>query len=337
MNPLLASVLLSLVSAVCYAGAAIVQERVAATTTPGRYALLRNARWWGSVALNGAGALLHVAALALGPLTVVQPLGVLTIVLVAPMAALLVKRPVRAAAWRGILLVSAGLAVMLLLTGSPGEWSLDPRAFYAVAGTAAATVALLLGVATAGRARAAARSVALATAAGVAFGTASVGVKALTDDWIRQAPAAGAPVAALVASFAAVGMLTSQASYRGGGLAAPLATATVVNPVVAAAVGIALLEEGFRYGTAGALTALAAAAVAVYGLVVLVVRGGTQPTASGAPAGPEPAESAESVSAAEPAVHVRVTVPFPGRRKPAGTPRAEEVRPVATAAGGGRA
>lgn len=302
MNPLLASVLLALVSAVCYAGAAIVQERVASTTAPGRYALLRCAPWWGSVALNGAGALLHVAALALGPLTVVQPLGVLTIVLVAPMAALLVKRPVPAAAWRGILLVSSGLAVLLLLTGSPGDRTLDPQAFYLVAGAAAVLMALLLGGSAAGRGRPAVRSAALATASGVSFGTASVGVKALADDWVLQAPAAGAPVAALVAGFAAAGMVTSQASYRGGGLAAPLATATVVNPVVAAAAGIVLLGEGFRYGSAGATAALAAAVVAGYGLVVLVVRGGTPSTTAQPAAAPR-----------EAAVHMRVTVPAPAR------------------------
>lgn len=313
MNPLLASVLLSLLSAVCYAGAAIVQERVASTTAPGRYALLRCVPWWGSVALNGAGALLHVAALALGPLTVVQPLGVLTIVLVAPMAALLVKRPVRAAAWRGILLVSSGLAVLLLLTGSPGDRTLDPQAFYLVAGTAAVAMVLLLGGATAGRDRPAARSAALATASGVSFGAASVGVKALAGDWILQAPAAGAPVAALVTGFAAAGMFTSQASYRSGGLAAPLATATVVNPVVAAAVGIALLGEGFRYGAAGGTAALAAAVAAGYGLVMLVVRGGRRSATAPPVAAPQ-----------EAAVRMRVTVPAPARTgapTPGPTPR----------------
>lgn len=324
-----AAVLLSLVSAVCYAAAAIVQERVAATTTPGRYAVLRSRPWWGSVALNGAGALLHVAALALGPLTVVQPLGVLTIVLVAPMAALLVRRPVRAAAWRGIVLVSAGLAVMLLLTGSPGERALDPEVFYAVAGTAAAAVGLLLCGAGAARGTAALRSAALATAAGVSFGTASVGVKALTADRIVHTPAAGVPVAALVASFAAVGMATSQASYRGGGLAAPLATATVVNPVVAAAVGIALLGEGFRFGTVGAVAALAAAGVAAYGLVELVTRGAAQPaqhTAVLEPAGRQ--------AAPEP---LRVTLPSPARPRPVATePLGTAGSSPAACAGGAR-
>jgi drug/metabolite transporter (DMT)-like permease len=271
VNALLASVLLAVLSAVAYAAAAIVQERIASTTDPSRLALLRNGRWWVSVLLNGAGALLHVAALGLGPLTVVQPLGVLTIVIVAPLAALTVKRAVGAAAWRGIALVSAGLAAVLLFTGAHASRPLDTGGQYAVAGVAAAGVVLLVACATAlSRAgRAGLRSIALATAAGVAFGTASVCVKAVAEGWALTSPARAVPVLGLIAVFAVAGMATSQAAYRGGGLAAPLATATVVNPVVAGAVGVVLLEEGFRYGAPGAVAALLGAAVTGWGLFVL--------------------------------------------------------------------
>jgi hypothetical protein len=64
-------------------------------------------------------------------------------------------------------------------------------------------------------------------------------------------------------------MLLSQASYRGGGLAAPLATLTVVNPVVAAAVGITMFGETFRYGETGTVLALACGVVAAGGLILL--------------------------------------------------------------------
>jgi hypothetical protein len=64
-------------------------------------------------------------------------------------------------------------------------------------------------------------------------------------------------------------MLLSQASYRGAGLAAPLATVTVVNPVVAAAVGLTLFGETFRYGTTGTALALACGVVAAGGLILL--------------------------------------------------------------------
>ncbi|WP_367126272.1 DMT family transporter [Streptomyces phytohabitans] len=313
MNALLASVLLSLVSAVAYAAAAILQERIAATTAPSRYALLRRGRWWATVVLNGLGALLHVAALGLGPLTVVQPLGVLTIVLAAPMAALMVKRPVTSEAWRGILLVSVGLAAILLCTGAHRSRSLGEAEQFAVAAAAGALIVVLLGLAVAARGarRAGARSVALAMAAGVAFGTASVCVKAVAEGSALESAATALPVAGLIAAFAVTGLATSQASYRGGGLAAPLATSTVVNPVVAAAVGILLLDEGFRFGTAGALAALAGALVAGRGLVVLTGTGGGAITATAADAVAAPAEPVTSAQPVTPADPVATDAPVP--------------------------
>ncbi|AXK34461.1 hypothetical protein DVA86_19245 [Streptomyces armeniacus] len=328
MSALLASVLLSLVSAVAYAAAAILQERIAATTAPSRYALLRRGRWWAAVVLNGVGALLHVAALGLGPLTVVQPLGVLTIVIAAPLAAVMVKRPVTADAWRGIVLVSVGLAAILMFTGAHQSRPLTDPEQYAVAGAAVSVIVLLVGIAVAARGahRAGARSVALAMAAGVAFGTASVCVKAVAEGWALTSLTAALPVLALIALFAVTGLATSQASYRGGGLAAPLATATVVNPVVAATVGILLLEEGFRYGAPGALTALAGALLAGRGLIILtgtstaqsaaehtapVETGGTGtvviPRPAAAPSAPRAAAFADRAPVAAPGP--RMTVP----------------------------
>ncbi|GAB2813015.1 DMT family transporter [Streptomyces daliensis] len=270
MTPLLAAVLLSLVSAGCYAAAAIVQERLAATTAPSHFGLLRSAPWWAAAALQGSGALLHVAALGLGPLTVVQPLGVLTLVLAAPMAALLVRRPVTGTGWRGVLLASAGLAGILLLTGSSAARPLDTTEQLLVGGPVLAALLALTVIATsAGRRVPLIRGVSLATAAGIAYGGASVFVKTVADSWDASSLLALLPALLLTGVLAASGLAASQASYRGSGLTVPLATATVVNPVVAAAVGILLLDEGFRFGVLGELLALTAAAVATWGLVLL--------------------------------------------------------------------
>lgn len=270
MSALLAAVLLSLVSAVCYATAAIVQERIAATTPPSRYGLLRSARWWGAVALNSLGALLHVGALGLGPLTVVQPLGVLTLVLAAPLAAVLVKRPVSTAAWHGIILVSGGLAALLVLTGSTSSQALAGAEQLTLAGAVACALALLvLTATTVGRRVRLLRTVSLATAAGVAYGAASVFIKTVADSWGGTSFMAIAPVLVLIGVLAAVGLAASQSSYRGGGLATPLATTTVVNPAFAAAVGIVMLGEGFQFGTLGAVGAVVGAVVTVWGLIVL--------------------------------------------------------------------
>ena len=273
MNALLAAVLLSLLSAVCYASAAIVQERIATTTSPSRYGLLRSGRWWSAATLQGSGALLHVAALGLGPLSVVQPLGVLTLVLAAPMAALLVKRPVPAAAWRGIGLVSAGLAAILALTGSGASRSLDQGEQLELAGVVLGAIGVLTGTGAALRGRAAlVRSVALATAAGIAYGAASVFVKTVAEGWALSTASTAVPVVVLVGVLAATGLAASQASYRGGGLATPLATMTVINPVVAASVGVIMLGEGFRHGLPGTVAVVAASAVATWGLFSLAAQ-----------------------------------------------------------------
>ncbi|MDX3230506.1 DMT family transporter [Streptomyces sp. ME19-01-6] len=299
MTSLALSVLLALASAVCYAAGAILQEHVAATTPPRPYAALRRGRWWIAVVLNGTGAVLHVLALAYGPLSVVQPLGALTIVFALPMAAVFVRRPVGAAGWRGAVLATAGLAGLLSLSGSSGAKALaeDDRITVAVVTVSAIAV---LALAARWSRRPGVRSVLLAVAAGTAFGVSSVFTKNVTVEleWLKPefaGWASGLPSLAMIGLLAGAGVLLSQASYRGAGLAAPLATATVVNPVVATAIGVAALGEHFRHGTPGTLLALVAALVAGTGLVMLTVHGveASAQTADpdGAEGGPRPRET----------------------------------------------
>ncbi len=270
MSALALSVLLSFVSAVAYAGGAIVQEQVALSSSGARqYAPLRRPAWWAAVALNGLGALLHVVALAYGPLSLVQPLGALTIVFALPMAALFVGRKAGATAWRGALMATVGLAGLLALVGASGTQSLDgPQRLAAAVGTAAAVVTLMVAARAVHR-HPAVRSILLATAAGVAFGMSSVFTKTVAVDWTGGVSGGDLPSLAVIGVLATAGMLLSQASYRGAGLAAPLATLTVVNPVVAAAVGITMFGETFRYGTAGTALALSCGVVAAGGLILL--------------------------------------------------------------------
>ncbi|MFD6992176.1 DMT family transporter [Streptomyces sp. NPDC059943] len=298
MSALALSVLLSLVSAVAYAAGAILQERVAADTPARPYAPLHHGVWWAAVALNGVGALLHVVALAYGPLSLVQPLGALTIVFALPMAAVFVRRKAGAAAWRGALMATLGLAGLLALTGSAGSHSLGSGERMVVAGATVGVVALLFLIAQAVR-RPAVRSVLLAASAGVAFGIASVFTKTVAVSWTEGTFSGQVPSMLVIAGLAAAGLLLSQASYRGAGLAAPLATVTVVNPVVAAAVGLTLFGEGFRYGLTGALLALGFGVVTAGGLVLLTTERLAAQTAA---ALEEPAveEPAEQVAAPDP-------------------------------------
>ncbi|WP_231626347.1 DMT family transporter [Streptomyces apocyni] len=287
MSALALSVLLSLVSAVAYAGGAILQERVAVTSPDRPYAPLRRPVWWVAVALNGVGAVLHVAALALGPLSLVQPLGALTIVFALPMAALFVGRRAGSTAWRGAIMATVGLAGLLALTGAAGSHSLDATQRVLVAAVTFGVVAALVVAARTVHRHPVVRSVLLAGGAGVAFGIASVFTKTVAVDWSTGGILGQLPSLSVIGVLATAGLLLSQAAYRGAGLAAPLATVTVVNPAVAAAVGLTLFQESFRYGTTGTLLALGCSVVAAGGLILLTTErmGDTADTARTATTG----------------------------------------------------
>ncbi|MER5898134.1 DMT family transporter [Streptomyces sp. NPDC001876] len=316
MSSLALSVLLSLVSAVAYAAGAIVQERVAAGGNDRPYAPVRNVVWWAAVALNGVGAVLHVVALAYGPLSLVQPLGALTIVFALPMAALFVRRRAGRTAWRGAIMATVGLAGLLALTGNAGSHSLaGPEQLVLAAGTFGAVAVVT--VLAKGLHRPMARSVVLATGAGVAFGMASVFTKTVAMDWTSGSVGSGLPTLLVIAGLAASGLLLSQAAYRGAGLTAPLATVTVVNPVVAAAVGLTLFGEQFRYGITGTVLALGCGAVAAGGLVLLTTQRLTaERTGDRHPASRRPADT----DGEAPQAHGSRTVVVPEPPKPLPSP-----------------
>jgi len=256
----MAAVALALASVLAYAGAAAVQHRVA-TTRPAR--LLGSGAWWGAVALTTTGAALHVAALRFGPLTLVQPIGALTLVAGVPLGARLAGRRVTRTEWRGVAWTLAGFAALMPLTAS-GTGTARPLGTTAALIATAATclVVFLLLSATAGPAR----TLGYAAASGVTSAVAST----LTQTVLHSGLSAQtALVATLTAGLAVGGLVLSQSAYTGGGLGAPLAVLTLANPVVSAGIGLTLLGEQIRGGSAGALTAVLGAAVAARGIALL--------------------------------------------------------------------
>ncbi|WP_078868490.1 DMT family transporter [Streptomyces sp. NRRL B-1347] len=303
MSATLLAVALSLVSAVAYAAAAVAQERLAARLTdsgPRLLGLLGSGAWWASVGLNASAALLHVAALKYGPLTLVQPLGALTLVAAVPLGARLAGRRVTRLEWRGTGLTLIGLGTLLLTASGPAP---DDTLSLPEALTVAAVTAVVIGTLSRRGARPGLRH---ATASGFASGVAS----ALTQTVTVAATDASGPllsarvvvVALLVAAFAVGGLFLSQTAYRGG-LGAPLAVVTLANPVAASAIGVALLGERLRGGVGGVFLAAAGAALAAYGVVLLTRSPRAPAPAPGSlpsiPGQPEPADalSPEALSA----------------------------------------
>ncbi|MDG4766293.1 DMT family transporter [Solwaraspora sp. WMMD406] len=294
MSDLLIAVAFAVASAGAYALAAVFQERLAVrlgAQAPWRRtlrALLGARRWWLAVALNGTGALLHVAALAYGPLSVVQPLGVLTLVLALPIGAALSARRVGARQWQGAALTIVGLALLLLLIVPSSGERLDGADGTILMLAGGGVVAVLTTGATLVR-RAVPRSLLHATGSGVAFAVASALTHAVTREYDAAGlPALVTPLIPAIGVMAVAGVLLSQLAYRGSGLGAPLATVTLANPVASAVIGVALFDERFAAGPVAAALLVVAAATAGAGILLLVP--GEKPMA---PADPPAGSDAE--------------------------------------------
>ena len=268
------AVALSVFSAACYAAAAVVQERLAARGHRGV------GRWAASVGLTLLGAATHTVALDFASVGVVQALGTLTLLFALPIAAVRTRTPITPGAWRDAGLTVAGLVGIMSLATQPAADAAvaGDTARYLILATAAALVSLAV------LARHATspvlRSVLLAGASGTAFGVSSVFTKSMLVSF-------SVPGAVTVTALAVAGYLLGQASYRGGGLAAPLAMVSVSNPAVAATVGVLVLGESFRLGTAGLILTAVAALAAAAGVIGLSRRT-TTPAPAAAPA-PAPA------------------------------------------------
>jgi len=237
------AVALCVVSAVAYAGAALLQERVA--EQPLRR-LLRSGPWWLALACNGLAAGLHVLALRYGPPLLVQALGVLTLLFAVPLTAFVQRRPADRTQSAAAVMTALGLGVLLTLIGTSAATALSGGRLATLLVVTAAALAVL---GWCGR-RPSASGLWSAAAGGTAFGVASALTQTVTvhlADAGLGALARPTPLAALLGIVAlnVAGLWLTQLSYRRG-LAGPLAMSNLANPLAAAAIGVVLLGERFR-------------------------------------------------------------------------------------------
>lgn len=248
------TVVVAAASSMGYAAGAVLQRRVAtvsqdvtadAVVSPKPFTM---PLWWLAVGLTCVGTALHVLALRVGPLSLVQPLGALSLVFAVPLGALVARyRPAAREWWGAALTVCALVSLVGLTTPTAPAPALSMAEGF--------TVLAVVGSALAGLIFAAQRinaptyrSLLLAAAAGVSFGTGSSLTRVVVTDFSQVGVAVLlSPWTIAVVALAVSGLLLSQAAYRAG-LGAQLATLTMVNPVVAALIGVATLDERFAGG-----------------------------------------------------------------------------------------
>jgi hypothetical protein len=258
---------LALLAAALFALAAVVQQRSAAAVPDDRSGvglvrtLVRQPLWWAGTAADAGGYVAQAAALGLGSLLLVQPLLVTSLLFALPLGARWAGRHLRRAdrVWSVLL---AGALAVFVVSGEPTA-GVD-RAGLREWLPAAVVLGLLLAGCLLGAAlrRGTTRAVLLAVATGVLYGLAAALTKGVVDllgDGLVAVLTSGETYALALAL--AAGTFLQQAAFQAGDLAASLPAVTVGEPVVAAAVGIAVLQEHLRVDGAG--WALVAATVAL--------------------------------------------------------------------------
>jgi hypothetical protein len=261
------AVALALTSAVCYAVSAVIQHREASRSTADGLSLLaslvRRRRWWAALAASVAGAVLHVAALGAGPLVLVQPLGVSTLVFALLIGARTDATPVSRRSGLGAGCVVVGLPMMLSVIPHYPHTGAALLHYRWAAGAGLAIVLAALAFGRGFRSRPPVAAVSYAVGAATCFGLTSGTVRAV---WLGRATP---PAVAIGLTGAVVGVALAQQAYRDGGLGAPLATLTLVDPLSAGAVGVLILGETLALTPTHLALAISGGVATVLGVVLL--------------------------------------------------------------------
>jgi len=264
---------LAAAGACCFAGTVHLQHRAVhqATTGPALglpavRTILRTPGWYAGIGLAGMGAVLHVLALTMAPLAVVQPIGVLTLVLTVLLARTVLTRAVLAALVMSVTGVAGFVALSAVTTNTALPAPDLGTAQWAVLGAAGLAVA-------ARHTRDRARCLLLALATAVLFGFTSALIRAAA-----VAPLSG-DLAALVVAEAVAAVLAGvwllHQAYASGPAAVVAGATTIVDPLSAVLIGV------FAYGemTAGQLAGMAVPGVVAVAGLVLLAREVPPPTA----------------------------------------------------------
>jgi drug/metabolite transporter (DMT)-like permease len=272
----LTAIVSALVAAVCFAGAALLQQESAQLVDPEKAMsfkllldLLRRAKWIGGFALMLAGFGLQAFALANGPVALVQPIVTLELAFAIPLG---IARRRKRAGWRewfGIATVCSGVALFLLIS-SPAAGTPDPSGaqwFEALIpiGVAAAIVAVF-----GATRRGPQRSMALGAAAGIAFGVLSALTKATTyliSTGVEHVFTNWQPYAAVGVGI--VSLVISQSAYQAGPLAYSMPFVGVLEPMVAVLIGETILDEQVNLSAPLLAAEILAAGIAVVGIILL--------------------------------------------------------------------
>jgi drug/metabolite transporter (DMT)-like permease len=242
-------VLASLAAASCYAVAAVLQQSAASEQTPELslhpalvLSLLRRPRWVLGIVASIGGYVFQFLALRRGALALVEPLLVVSLIIALPLSARLERRRLTRQEWAPGLLIIGALSLFLIAArpgpGAPHASAADWIVLTCL--TATVVTACVRGAGPSGPRRA----LLLGAGAGILFGVTGAvtettghllghGVVHVLTNW--------APYALIIATLA--GLLLNQSAFQAGELRWSLPVITILEPLVAIAIGEFMFGE----------------------------------------------------------------------------------------------
>jgi drug/metabolite transporter (DMT)-like permease len=282
-----AGLLLATLAAVLFAVGAVLQHEAAdLSTTPSGLSLrllVRRRRWMLGQAATMLGTASQVAALAVAPVAVVQPMLAAGLVVALGLRAIRNRQAPLRLELLGAALTTGGLAVFLV-TAQPARGVHEaPPSSLAVVVAVVVSIALVAGATLFGHG--AHGAVACGAAAGIAAGIGavliSIGIRSLREGgWVHALAGVAVWGAVLVAVVAVLG---GQQAYARGSLAWSLPALILLDPLAAVPAARLLLGERLEPGHAALW--LPAAVVAAVGVVVLARTGERRTHADARPPG----------------------------------------------------
>jgi drug/metabolite transporter (DMT)-like permease len=273
-----AGLLLATLAAVLFAVGAVLQHEAAELSTTDRglslRLLMKRKRWMLGQAATMSGTGTQVAALAVAPVAVVQPMLAVALVVGLGLRAVRNRQAPLRLELIGAALTTGGLAVFLLSARPAAGIDHPPPSTIEIVAAVVVSVVLVIGAPFLGRG--AHGALACGAAAGIAAGIAavliSVGLRSLREDGWARALAGVTVWGAIV--VAVVDVLAGQQAYARGSLAWSLPALILLDPLAAVPAAWLLLGERLEPGQVHIW--LPAAIVAAAG-VVLLARTGERP------------------------------------------------------------
>lgn len=254
--------LLAIGAAVLMAVGTVVRQR--ASAVGGRI----TARWWLGALTAFGGLLLQAAALTLGSVLLVSPLIVLSVLFALPVEKWLNQRTPTPRQWVWGVLLAVGVGVFVLfIRPVPARMGRHLWVLVLVVGLILGLLAAL--VVYAERSTTAPRALLYGTVAGALFGIVAVLINAIGHSWRDPLQTLSEPpiYLALVLGLAAV--YCQQRAFAAGRVQASFPAMTVAEPIVAMALGMAVLGEKLNRHSGATIVGLLGLSLMVISVLAL--------------------------------------------------------------------